>query len=203
MKAAPRRTCAACRSEVDPAELIRWVRDDGGAVFPDLSGRSFGRGAWVHPTLECLSRLQKNLSRSFKAPVITSDEEALLLLGQAANHRVQQLLGSARRQNLLIFGADAVEAAYWGGQAGYLLVALDAQSAAKSSCVTDAVGQGKAAAWGTRANLGQLLGRPEVGILAVRDRGLATSLFGAIAMALLAGKRPVEASPQVASKFFE
>jgi hypothetical protein len=135
--------------------------------------------------------------------VTTSDEEALALLGQAAHHRVRQLLGTGRRQNLLIFGVDAVETAYRDGKVGYLLVALDAQSAAKSSCVTDAVSKGNAAAWGTRATLGQLLGRPEVGILAVRDRGLARSLFGAIAMALLAGKRPVEASEQVVSKFFE
>jgi predicted RNA-binding protein YlxR (DUF448 family) len=188
---------------VDPAELIRWVRDDEGAVVPDLSGRSFGRGAWVHPTKECLAHLKKSLARSFKAQVTTSDEEALALLGQAAHHRVRQLLGTGRRQNLLIFGVDAVETAYRVGKVGYLLVALDAQSAAKSSCVTDAVSKGNAAAWGTRATLGQLLGRPEVGILAVRDRGLARSLFGAIAMALLAGKRPVEASEQVVSKFFE
>lgn len=203
MKSAPRRTCAACRREADPAELIRWVRDDEGAVVPDLSGRSFGRGAWVHPTMDCLAHLKKSLSRSFKAPVTTSDEEALSLLSQAANHRVKQLLATGRRQNLLLFGVDAVEAAYREGKVGYLVVAVDAKSAAKSSCLGDAVGKGKAAAWGTRATLGQLLGRPEVGILAVRDRGLARSLFGAIAMALLAGKRPVEASEQVVSKFFE
>lgn len=203
MKSVPRRTCAACRREVEPAELIRWVKDDEGAVVPDLSGRSFGRGAWVHPTMDCLAHLKKSLSRSFKAPVTTSDEEALSLLNQAANHRVKQLLATGRRQNLLIFGVDSVEAAYREGKVGYLVVAVDAKSAAKSSCVADAVGKGKAAAWGTRATLGQLLGRPEVGILAVRDRGLARSLFGAIAMALLAGKRPVEASEQVVSKFFE
>lgn len=203
MKATPRRTCATCRREADPTELIRWVRDDEGRVFPDLSGRSFGRGAWVHPTKECLAHLPKSLARSFKAPVTTRGEEALTLLGQAANHRAAQLLGIARRQNLLVFGADAVEEAYREGKVGYILVAWDAQSAAKASCVTDAVAQGKAAAWGTRATLGQLLGRPEVGILAVRDRGLARSLFGAIAMALLAGKRPLEVSEQVVSKFFE
>lgn len=203
MKSSPRRTCAACRREVEPAELIRWVRDDEGAVFPDLSGRSFGRGAWVHPTAPCLKSLQKSLARSFKAPVHTTNDEALILLGQAANRRVQQLLGLARRQNLLVFGADAVEKAYRQGEATYLIVARDAQSAAKSACVSDAVGLGKAAAWGTRATLGRVFGRPEVGILALRDRGLATELFGAIAMALLAQKSPIEASGQVANQFIE
>ncbi len=203
MKSAPRRTCAACRCETDPADLIRWVRDDEGAVFPDLSGRSFGRGAWVHPTSKCLTGLKKSLSRSFKAPVRTPDAEALDLLGRAAEHRVGQLLGLARRQNQLVFGADAVEKAYRQGQVTHIVVARDAQSAAKSACVSDAVGQGKAAAWGSRASLGQLLGRPEVGILALRDRGLATELFGAIAMALLAQKSPNEASEQVANQLIE
>lgn len=189
MASRPRRTCAACRKESGPEELIRWVRDNEGNVFPDLAGRTFGRGAWVHPRKKCLAQLTKALAGSFRAEVKTSTPEALSLLGRAANLRVEQLLGEARRQGALVAGADAVREAWERGDAAYVLVAKDARAAANSSLVEEAVRAGRAASWGTKVALGRLVGRGEVGILALRDTGLATRLFGAIAMALLASER--------------
>jgi predicted RNA-binding protein YlxR (DUF448 family) len=170
--------------------MIRWVRDDGGAVVPDLSGRSFGRGAWTHPRPDCLRNLQKSLARSFKRPVITPTGEALSLLGQGARHRVSQLLGAARRQKKAIFGSDATSEGWQRGEVYLILVARDAQAAAKSTAVAGAVAQGKACAWGTKHELGRLFGRSEIGVLGLCDRGLAKSLFGAIAMALLVQEEP-------------
>ena len=197
MSHGPRRTCAACRKEAGSFELIRWVRADDGQVYPDLAGSSHGRGAWLHPQKKCLSRLQKSLAGSFKAQVITTTEEALELLSQAALHRASQLLGDARRQNLLVFGADAVREAYGRGEASHILLAADARAAKKAGYLTEAVTRGQVAVWGTKSTLGQALGRAEVGILAVRDEGLATRLFGAIAMALLARGEPSKGSPEV------
>jgi uncharacterized protein len=193
----PRRTCAACRNEAGSIELIRWVRADDGRVYPDLGGSSHGRGAWIHPQKKCLSRLQKSLAASFKAQVTTSTEEGLELLGQAALHRASQLLGAAKRQNLLIFGADAVQEAYRRGEASHIVLASDAQAARKAGYLTDAVTRGRVVVWGTKSALGQAFGRGEVGILAVRDEGLATRLFGAIAMALLARGEPSRRSSEV------
>lgn len=184
-RVSPRRTCASCRSEDGRDEMIRWVRDDEGNVVPDLASRSFGRGAWTHARLECLRPLQKSLARSFRAPVRTPTDEALGLLHQAAQHRISTLLGAARRQRRVVFGADATGEAWSKGEVFLVLVAQDAQAAANSSYVGEAVRQGKASAWGTKEQLGGLFGRPEVGVLGLCDRGLAKSLFGAIAMALL------------------
>ena len=175
-----------CRRPGPRDSLVRWVRDEQGEIFPDLLGRSFGRGAWVHPRPECLRKLIWGLSRSFKAPVRTSQEQAWERLTLGAQHRVTQLLGSANRQKLLVFGGDATEEAYRAGKIALLLVATDGKSALKRAFVHQAIADGIARPFGTKATLGKLLGRMDVALLGVTDRGLAQRLFGAIAMALLA-----------------
>ena len=55
--AQPVRTCVGCRQRAAKADLVRVVLDDRGAgreVVPDPSGRLPGRGAHLHPTLDCL-----------------------------------------------------------------------------------------------------------------------------------------------------
>jgi len=54
------RTCIGCRSRVDKSSLLRVVVR-GGAVVPDPSEILPGRGAWVHPTPECVD---KSISRN-------------------------------------------------------------------------------------------------------------------------------------------
>jgi len=184
-KQAPVRTCAVCRSQEDPSELIRWVRADDGSVFPDLSARTFGRGAWVHPRPECLKRLAPSLQKSFKASVVTSTPEALLLLRSAAEQRIGHFLGALKRQRLAVFGVDSTSEAYQRGEVHLVLVARDARTAAKATFVREAVSEDLVRVWGTKESLGHVFGRAEIGVVGVTDRGLATRLFGAIAMALL------------------
>jgi ribosomal protein L7Ae-like RNA K-turn-binding protein len=166
--------------------MVRWVCDEQGAVVPDLLGRSFGRGAWVHPRAKCMAKLIPALSRSFKATVTTTQAEALEMLVLGAHHRIAQLLGSAHRQKHLVFGGDVCEETDRRGQLHLLIVATDARAASTKGFVERAVVEGRARSWGTKANLGQLLARSEVALIGVTDRGLAQRLFGAIAMALLA-----------------
>lgn len=186
----PRRTCASCRKEAPKEELIRWVRGEDGKIFPDLAGRSFGRGAWTHGTPGCLSQLFRGLSRSFKAPVGGDLSEALSLLRQAAEHRVTLLLGALRRQRLGVYGTDAVSEAFWADRVFLLLVARDARASAEAPAVREAVVAGIAQVWGTKELFGRLFDRGEIGVIGVTDRGLAKSLFGAIAMALLVQNSP-------------
>lgn len=158
--------------------------------MPDLKGRSFGRGAWVHPQTECLRRLIPSLQRSFRAPVVTTGPEALALLRAAAEHRAWQMLGDGRRQRLLVGGSDVTARAWSAGQLSLVLVASDADAAAKLTFVSEAVSLGQARVWGTKSALGALFGRPEIGVVGLTDRGLAQRLFGAIAMALLVPGAP-------------
>ena len=47
------RTCLGCRLRTNPSALLRVVARDG-VVIPDPSATMTGRGAWVHPTTECV-----------------------------------------------------------------------------------------------------------------------------------------------------
>ncbi|MGK0716343.1 YlxR family protein [Leucobacter sp. W1153] len=49
----PVRTCVACRRKASRGELFRVVLRDGRLNFDDRAVLP-GRGAWVHPTSQCL-----------------------------------------------------------------------------------------------------------------------------------------------------
>ncbi|MFC6235838.1 YlxR family protein [Leucobacter soli] len=49
------RTCVACRRRAARNELLRVVLQDG-RLIPDDRAVLPGRGAWVHPTAQCLKR---------------------------------------------------------------------------------------------------------------------------------------------------
>lgn len=187
---APERTCAACRKVGPPESMVRWVRGEDGSVVPDLKGSGFGRGSWLHPRVQCLAKLVPALSRSFRAPVTTSPEAAVALLRSAGDKRVRDLLGAARRQRKLALGSAAVEDALGRGLAGLLVVAQDARAAAETPGVRRAVAEGRACAWGSKERLGRIVGRPEVGVVAILDDRLAAALFDAIALAHLQGPPP-------------
>jgi len=67
------RTCLGCRQRVDPSQLLRVVARDGVAT-PDPSASMHGRGAWVHPTRECVtaSIKRKAWSRALRESVDAS-----------------------------------------------------------------------------------------------------------------------------------
>ncbi|MGH3331499.1 MAG: YlxR family protein [Nocardioidaceae bacterium] len=53
----PVRTCVGCRKRTAKQELLRVVAggsEHGPAVVPDPRGKAPGRGAYLHPTVECL-----------------------------------------------------------------------------------------------------------------------------------------------------
>ena len=56
----PMRTCVGCRQRESWSALLRVTarRDDAGLVLviPDVRRRLGGRGAWLHPELDCLEQ---------------------------------------------------------------------------------------------------------------------------------------------------
>ena len=65
----PVRTCVGCRRKGSKAELLRVVAVSGHAV-PDPRRRQPGRGAWVHPVVDCLALAERRgaLSRALRSP---------------------------------------------------------------------------------------------------------------------------------------
>ncbi len=62
----PQRTCVGCRTVSDAAALTRFVLV-GTQLTRDASGRSPGRGAWLHMDAACVEQARKRgaFARSF------------------------------------------------------------------------------------------------------------------------------------------
>lgn len=200
-KRVTQRTCVGCRREAAPGDLVRVVLGLDGAVVPDLAGGAVGRGAWLHPDPECLAKaVPAGLSASFRSCVSTAADDLWELVRAAADRRVGALLGAARRAGKLETGTTAVEQALSDGRAELVVLAADARAAASSAAVMRAVDQGRAVAWGGKQVLGRVLGRSEVAVAAVIDRGLSQALRRAVVMAhmpppsSLKGRRAVSTS---------
>ena len=73
-RAIPTRTCVGCRERAPKPDLLRVVVVEGsgvgGTVVPDLRGRLPGRGASLHPRLECLDLAERRRAfpRAFRVP---------------------------------------------------------------------------------------------------------------------------------------
>jgi predicted RNA-binding protein YlxR (DUF448 family) len=55
----PVRTCVGCRSRAPKSTLLRLVAQEIGAetlLVADETATLDGRGAWLHPTLECFTK---------------------------------------------------------------------------------------------------------------------------------------------------
>ena len=58
----------ACRLEAGKRALVRFVREPGGAVVEDPTGRAPGRGAYLHddPACRALALRRRSLERSLR-----------------------------------------------------------------------------------------------------------------------------------------
>src|ERR1700736_2702793 len=63
----PVRTCVGCREQAVKSSLLRLVAN-GDDVIPDPQARLPGRGAYLHPSLECLelARRRRALPRALR-----------------------------------------------------------------------------------------------------------------------------------------
>jgi len=83
----PVRTCIGCGGKAARAELVR-LRIEGERVVIDRTGRG-GRGAWLHPSGECLDRAARRraFGRAFRGAAVAIELGALRA----------ELTGSARK----------------------------------------------------------------------------------------------------------
>ena len=178
----PRRTCVACGRKDEPRAMVRVVVAPDGEVAVDITGGALGRGGYVHPSASCLASAPRGLMKSFRRPIAADDARLSGLLDDAAKRRIAGLLGAAVRSRQVFLGAEIAGSAWQRGRASLLVVARDAAAAAQVGSVMHAIGEGGAIAWGTKAELGRLVGRSELAVLGIASRSLATALRSAVAM---------------------
>jgi predicted RNA-binding protein YlxR (DUF448 family)/ribosomal protein L7Ae-like RNA K-turn-binding protein len=172
------RTCAGCSQAAPAEELVRVVFDpNSGGVAVDLAGSGFGRGAHVHPTPACVAKAVKGgLSRVYKAPVVADAAAMGVAIMSVADRRIAGLLHGARRAGQLAVGADVVAEAIRDGRVSLVVVARDAAAATKVTEIAQAIGSGRAIAWGDKQELGAISNREGVAVLAILHPGVAAAV---------------------------
>jgi predicted RNA-binding protein YlxR (DUF448 family) len=92
----PTRTCVGCGVRAARSEFIRVVAA-GGEIVPDVAARLPGRGAYLHPSLECLERARRRraFSRALRLPAALPDSRLAEYLAGNGHRRAVQTTGSA------------------------------------------------------------------------------------------------------------
>lgn len=71
IKVEPLRKCLGCEEMIGKKGLLRIVKDKGGEIFLDPTGKKNGRGAYICKSLICFEKAKKrkSLERSFKSKI--------------------------------------------------------------------------------------------------------------------------------------
>jgi len=175
------RTCLGCRQVLRQEKLLRFVLSPAGEILVDYRGKLPGRGAYTCFKNECIKLAveKKQFARAFKTPSVQAVLPVLIeALREQILGRVLNLLGMARKSSGAISGSNAVLNALCGKEKIFLIfVAID---------ISEDIGQkvvNKASArlvpcysFFDKNKMGQLMGRSERSVIAIRNELLADSI---------------------------
>lgn len=123
----PQRRDAGRREAAPARDMIRFVVDPGGRLWPDIANKLPGRGIWLRADRESLedARRRSIFARQARRSV-TVDDKLAETVTDLLNDRLLELASLARRAGQLIAGFDKVRAELEQGTPGVLLQARDA-----------------------------------------------------------------------------
>jgi uncharacterized protein len=159
------RRCALTHETLPEAELIRFVADIEGTLFPDPSARAPGRGVWLRANRETVElAVKKNvfsrsLKRDTKAPRDLADRTA-----QALRQRCLDIISLAKKAGGIVIGNDQVGAFLRSQEPAWRIEASDGSPSGRAKL------NGLSLVWGgvptagcfTGAEMGMALGRDVV-----------------------------------------
>ena len=172
------RTCLGCRVRRAQKEMIRIVRNPGGAAVFDLSGKLPGRGAYVCPSRSCVTRLSAaSLSRVLRQDVtLPAAEETLASLCGTLTRMMLNLISVARKAGMALYGAEAVTDALNAGRGSLVVTATDTADRTLQR-IEKVRGEVPAVSFTDRDTLGAVFGRESVSIALVTSGGMARRLL--------------------------
>jgi predicted RNA-binding protein YlxR (DUF448 family) len=151
-----------------------------GRVALDPKASKGGRGAWVHPTRTCIEAMTKRhaAERSLKVDVQRDLNAASLVasLSEVLLKKVGSLVTVAVRARALSFGAEAVSVSLERERVPLMLVAKDAGSVSSGLADEEKGQTTRVVRFGTKTELGKMLGRDEVALIALLDTRIAEEL---------------------------
>ncbi len=149
--------------------------DGGVVVVVGSQSGSKGRGAHVHPRVECVERsVEGRLSKAFRREIRVSAAELGEAIGEREVKRVEGLIMTAIRTRQVAFGADASAEALAHG--ALVVAAKDAGRLVDHQPFRGARESGRLIFWSDRARLGSFTRRDSLAVLAVTAPSLAQAL---------------------------
>jgi predicted RNA-binding protein YlxR (DUF448 family)/ribosomal protein L30E len=179
MKHQPERTCIGCRKVFHKDELIRIVGGPAGIVV-DYREKLSGRAAYVCPRTICIQKAlsKDNMARALHLKVKTpSGNEFSTRLAAAILEKIKSLIVMSAKAGKLAAGYSAVHDALDKGRVHLLLFARDISDGTREKVTKTLPSSFRQSTVLTRDELGRLLNRELVGVIAIEDSGLADALW--------------------------
>ncbi len=166
----------------DQSRLVRYVRAPDGTILIDYRGKLPGRGAYTCVSADCIRQAvaRKQFERALRTtgqPV--SAESLRSCLEGALVERLSGLLGMARKSSQVVSGGNLVLAALDRPERlAVVIMAADVSAGVADKIIGKAKGRDIACLYfSNKATLGQLLGRGERSVTALRKGHLAEAFL--------------------------
>lgn len=165
--AAGQRRCLVTGAVQPREQLLRFVVDEAGQVWPDIMEKLPGRGVWVGCAAAQLEQaVRKNLFAKAFRRAVSVDPALTATVGVQLRRQLLNILGLCRKSGLTVHGLPQVQAAAQQRRLTLLLLATDAGQD----------GQDKLAAYFKAADIIQLLDSPSLGQALGRDQAVYVGL---------------------------
>ncbi len=158
---------------------MRIVAGPDGAVI-DYREKLPGRAAYVCPRVECIRKaLEKgNLSRALHLKVRPPEAEAFIAALEATiTEKVRSLISMAAKAGTLAAGYSAVNDALEKGRAELILYTCDIAHGTREKVADQRTASLPQTTLFTRDELGRILNRELVGVVAFEDKGFADAVW--------------------------
>ncbi len=187
----------ACRQKDEQPTLMRFVVVPGqNTLSLDMRNKAPGRGAYLHLSRSCIETAlkRKAFRRAFGDTIRVGEVEQLLeQMTHAAEGRLLERLGLARRAGAVAVGSEPVRRAMREDKAQFICVSSDASDATRKQLLDNC--RRKSLPVGEHfpgAKLAKAVGEDFVAALAVTEEPFATDIR-VLSMSLLG----VQAGPEV------
>lgn len=171
----PERRCLATGERTPKFGLLRFVVSPDGEVVPDLGERLPGRGLWLSADRDALKMAvdKKLFARAAKAQVTVPTDIADRIQAMLVK-RCQDIIGLARRSDLLIVGFDRVLEVLDRRGVGLVVIATDAGGGRRD--IMGAAVDYPVVSGMTCSEMGEAAGKGVVSFMTILRGGLAKSL---------------------------
>ena len=178
------RTCIGCRNAFEKDQVVR-IAAGPETIVLDYREKLPGRGCYVCPRRECIEKgvNRENVSRSLKSKVrVPPAEEFIAELIRNIQEKIKFLIAMSVKSGKIAAGYSAVEDALKNKRVEFLLYARDISEGTKEKIArTVSETNTPEATLFTRDELGSMMSRELVGVVAFEDKRIAEGIRKEIA----------------------